>query len=380
LKVFLFTCRETKEDLKKKRKFGALRYIEDNENKTSLGKRYAEVPSVQGNKPAWWAIREFEPAYIFFAKGYDAKLTGYYSPIPLICDCRVYYVRPKVTLNAGLFAALLNSGLAFLFKELIGRVMLGEGVLDVMVEDFANYFTIPDIKTFDKTREKNIIEVFEKLAKRNVKPVPAEFKQPDRRALDTAVLAALGLDPDKYLEPLYAAVTELVQERLGLAKKRVVQRRAREQRDLSRVKEQVAAKVLPQGFAPFPGSYLSFGPSREWRNQGLGNGPFKLGGFFMGEREVLNCRGELMVRARSDEEARYIIYSYQPEVYAVKIPHDPTKIHNAVVQHEQYLRETYDALIAEFAARLRDVAAAERLAREVFDEHGVPLLFLRQGA
>ena len=255
--------------------------------------------------------------------------------------------------------------------------MLGEGVLDVMVEDFAGYLAVPDILAFDNKTEKQVANSFIKLAERDAKPVPAEFKEPDRRAFDTTILEALGLDPKKYLEPLYAGITALVQERLGLAAQRKSQKKARAQKDLSRVKEQAVGAVLPQGFRPFPDHYLSFGPSTEWRNQGLGNGPFQLGAYFLGGREVLNCRGELMARAKSEEEARYIMYSHQPEVYAVKIPHDATKVHNAVVEHEKYLGETFEALIKDFAARLQDVNAADRLTREVFADHGVPLLFLR---
>ena len=379
LKVLLFKCREAKEVLKKKSRMGALKYIEEGEvRRNAAGVLYSEVPSVKDNKPGWWAVREFEPAPIFFAKGYDAKLSGYFSKEPIACDCRIYYVRPKNGVNEKLLAATLNSVLNYLFKELIGRVMLGEGVLDIMVSDYDNYLEIPDLTTIHNEKQKAITDAFDKLTIRPVKPVPTEFEEPDRRALDTAILEALELDVDKYLGPLYAAVTELVQERLSLAGQRKKIKRESFTKDIARVKDDVVRAVLPQGFKPFPDAYVTYGRSDEFRMQSLGNGPFKLGAYFLGGREVLDNAGRLIVRAASEEEARFVVYSFQPDVYTLKIPNDAVKVHNAVVDHEKYLKDKFEEIYREFTARLGSGEAAERLTREIFEEHGIPLIFLKE--
>ena len=376
LKVLLFNCRETKEILKKKKHNGALKYIEEGEGRrTAGGVPYPEVPSVKDNKPGWWAVREFEPAQIFFAKGYDVKLSGYFSENPIGCDCRVYYVRPLNNIAPKLLGAALDSGLVYLLKELIGRVMLGEGVLDIMVLDYDNYLKIPDINRIEPPKQKNIIKAFEKLIIRPVKPVPAEFKEPDRRALDTAILEALGLEADKYLEPLYAGVTELVRERLDLAGQRKKIKKESFMKDVTRVQDDVVRAVLPWGFKPFPDAYVTYGRGDEFRMQSLGNGPFKLGAYFLGGREVLDREGRLMVRAASEEEARFVFYSFQPDVYTLKIPNDAVKVHNAVVDHEKYLKDKFEELYREFTARLGSGAAAERLTRETFEEYGIPVIF-----
>ena len=256
--------------------------------------------------------------------------------------------------------------------------MLGEGVLDIMVFDYENYLEIPNITGIETPKQNKIIQAFEKLVVRPVKPIPDEFKEPDRRAFDRAILEALELDPEKYLEPLYAGVTELVGERLDLARKRENIKKERYQKDLARVKKNVEAAALADGFRKFPDWYIKGVKESACRHVGLTNGPYRLGHYFMGQREVLNARGEVMYRAESEEEAKYVVYSYQPETYSLKIPQERQKLVNAVTEHERYLREKYDELFKDAAARAQDVALAERLTTEIFDDYGIPLIFLKE--
>jgi len=246
-----------------------------------------------------------------------------------------------------------------------------------MVFDYDNYLEIPDITRIERAKQKIIIEAFEKLIIRPVKPVPAEFKEPDRRALDTAILEALGLAPKKYLEPLYAGLTELVRERLELAGKRNKIKKERYQKDIPCVKKHVEDAALPDGFRTFPDWYIKGVKESECRHVGLTNGPYSLGHYFIGQREVLNARGEVMYHAESEEEARYVVYAFQPDMYSLKIPREHQKLVNAVTEHERYLKEKYEAVFKDAAARVQDVGLAERLAAGIFDDYGIPLIFLK---
>jgi hypothetical protein len=377
LKVFLFACKETKESLKKKKHYGALRYIEDNETKRSGVYAYPNVPSVQGNKPGWWAVKDLELAQIFCLAGYDTRLVVFFSPVPIGSDKRLYYIKTKTDKNSILMAAVLNSTLVRLFLELIGHLSQGDGVLGIHVEDINEYLEIPDIDSIPLKQKNNIIYEFERLIKRKIGPTAKESKERDRRALDSGILTALGLDPKKYLEPLYDSVVALVKERLELPRQRNKLTKDRVVKNVSRVKSDVAQEFLPQGFKPFPDAYVTYDRGDSFKTQSLGRGPCKLGAPFMGGREVLDRDGKLMARALSEEEAKFIAYSCQPDVYAVKIPTTPIKVHNAVVTHEAYLNDIYEQIFKALRARLQSSANAERFTAEIFEERGVPLIFFR---
>ena len=377
--LLVFVCRHEKSILKKKKHIGALKYIEEGEKKrTAYGVPYPNVKSVSHYEPGWWSIRPFKTSQVFCVKAYDDKLRAFFSEKPIACDQRLYYVKPHEGIDGGSLAALLNSSLINLFRELIGPLMLGEGVLDISVENFEYYLELPTLNGITENSKKNIMKAFAQISRRPIKPVSGELKEKDRRAFDRAILEALELDPEKYLEPLYAGVTELVGERLDLARKRENIKKERYQKDLARVKKNVEAAALADGFRKFPDWYIKGVKESACRHVGLTNGPYRLGHYFMGQREVLNARGEVMYRAESEEEAKYVVYSYQPETYSLKIPQERQKLVNAVTEHERYLREKYDELFKDAAARAQDVALAERLTTEIFDDYGIPLIFLKE--
>ena len=64
----------------------------------------------------------------------------------------------------------------------------------------------------------------------------------DRRRLDTLVLEVLGLDPKVYLPRIYEGLTTLVRERIELGKMREKRKRARVEKDISKVERQVLAE------------------------------------------------------------------------------------------------------------------------------------------
>ncbi len=107
---------------------------------------------------------------------------------------------------------VLNSALTMMFKELYGRVNLGEGVLDTAVYE-ANQMPIldPELLPLEDAKQ---VEV--QLASRDIKPVDEELETEEHRALDDMIFDVLELTQDER-DAVYEAVVELVETRLKKA-------------------------------------------------------------------------------------------------------------------------------------------------------------------
>jgi type I restriction enzyme M protein len=371
LEVRAFICKKTKTELRKEKKFGALKYIEWGEKqKTNGGIAWPDVPSVQGRTPGWWVLPDLPLTQIFWSKAYDIKHLHRYSKIPLLCDCRIYFLKPKGKNISELLAASLNSTLAAIFLELIGRVNLGEGALDVMVEDAEEYMLIPNI--FGKN-DKKILNAFNHLLSRHIKPIFEEIKMKDRQALDSAVLEALGLDPKKYLKPLYEGITELVRERIELAKSRKKIKQAKTKKDIDQLKKQIIEEITPDGVKKFPEEFIDSKYLKDSNELSVPADPLKLGSYFIGQQEVISESG-FKYDAEGLDEAKFIIYSKKPDSFTVKVPKKKPALIKAIDDYERYLRELKDKFFEAFFNRVLDHKQADSLVQQVFTELNLPEL------
>jgi len=368
LQTIAFFCHKTKSELRKERKNGALRYIEWGEEQSkSDGMPYTEVPSVQGRNPGWWALPDLEPSQVFWSKAHDVRFIHRYSKKPLLCDCRIYFLTPKRKVEPEYLAATLNSSIATLFMELIGRVSLGEGALDVMVEDAQEYMLIPNV--FGEN-QKEILKAFDKLQTRPILPIFEEVKMKDRQKLDSLVLEAIGLDPKKYLKPIYDGLCELVRERIGLAGMRKNVKKAKTEKDVEKLIEQVANETIPNGARRFPDEFIDSRYLKDAKEISIPNEPLKLGSYFMGQQEVVS-EGGFKYNASSLEEAKFIIYSQKPNSYIVKLPKDKIRITKSVDEYERYIKGLKDELFQAFFTRTHDHKLAETLVARVMEAAGV---------
>ncbi|MDW8309430.1 MAG: N-6 DNA methylase, partial [Verrucomicrobiales bacterium] len=233
----LFVCRLTKEELAKKRKLGALQYIEWGERQVftsgvQAGQTWPHGAEVRVRKPGWYAIPEHRstPAHVFIAKAFDERHMFRFSKRPVIADNRLYFLSPLRGVTHELLAAVLNSSLSAFCVEVCGRVAMGDGALELMVEDVRDYLLVPDVRGASAAQKRAIIDAFEKLCQRDIGSVFDEVKQKDRQALDIAVLKAIGLDPRRFLQPIYDGLCELVRERIELGRQRGKARKTRARR------------------------------------------------------------------------------------------------------------------------------------------------------
>ncbi|MBM4465146.1 MAG: SAM-dependent DNA methyltransferase [Chloroflexi bacterium] len=145
-------------------------------------------------------------------------------------DHNLFIVRPKDGRPLG-WGAILNSTLYMLFKELYGRVNLGQGSLKTEGVDIKR-LPVPTFEHWASRQHKleQIVsgykarDVFREIGARELNGVTLAGIHPDRRALDRLVMGdILGLTDEEQLE-VYRAVIDLVQARLEKAKSVKAQR------------------------------------------------------------------------------------------------------------------------------------------------------------
>jgi hypothetical protein len=77
-------------------------------------------------------------------------------------------------------------------------------------------------------------------------------------------------------------------------------------------------------------------------------------------------------RAKTEAEARFIIYSQKPDEYIVRVPEDKILIQKAVLDYERYLSDLKEKLHITFAGRVFDHKLADTLTHQVFSEFNLP--------
>ncbi|MCX8147470.1 MAG: SAM-dependent methyltransferase, partial [Candidatus Woesearchaeota archaeon] len=361
---YLFKCNKDKKHL---RGTSALKYIKHGEAQTTdEGVAYPEVPSVKSRK-LWYDIGEREPWDIFVQEHWNARFFMPLNEGGFLCDKRLYEVKAIKAPN--LLAALLNSSLVFLFMEIKGRVMLGEGALDLTVYEFEE-LSVPDIFKISQTDSQKILKAFDKLLSRPIKPIFEEVKMIDRQALDTAVLESLGLDPNKYLKALYDGLTEMVKERIDLAKSRKKIKQVKINRDIDKLKEQIIDEIIPNGVKKFPEEFVDSKYLKDAKEILVPKEALKLGSYFIGQQEVVSDSG-FRYDAKSLEEAKFIIYARKPNSFLIKIPKDLKIVEKAVDEYERYLKELKAKLYEAFCSRTHDYKLAETLLVQILKDIGL---------
>jgi len=223
VKVQLFSCELSRNELTNAGKKGALSYIAWGETqvtkarqKTSAGVPWPRVPSVAGRKQ-WYSIGNIGSADVVCNRFFDRRFFFGFSEFPVVEDQTFYGLIFNQTYEAFRLPqiALLNSTLSYLFVELLGRVALGQGVLQYARYDMERLSVI-DATAFDETARRRLVEALETLADRPILPIFKEVLQQDRRTLDAIIFEVIGLSSSE-IEEVYRSVVALVQDRISKA-------------------------------------------------------------------------------------------------------------------------------------------------------------------
>lgn len=381
LNLKVFVCRKTKDELRTQGRLGTLRYIEWGEQQeyrrgVQQGMKWPEGPWVKNRRPGWYALPESETHFsqLFFTQAYGERHIQRYSPTPLVADARLYFLSVADDRDTEIISAVLNSSLVAFFTELVGRVTLGDGALELKVEDARDYLLVPDVRQFEAATRAAIAAAFQPLLARPIGPVFEEVKQPDRQALDRAILQALGLEPDKWLTRLYDGLITLVRQRVQLGQMRSQSRRSRPQKAAGRVAEAVLQDLLPHGPDNFPDDFLS--PAAlggQFREIPLPDSPLSHKGHLFGREELAAEDGQTL-QVANKFEARYLLFAQASGQKIARLPEKPVELSRAVNQYLQYLRDLQQQLYQAYFTRTLDQAAAERFAGEVWRKFNLPAL------
>lgn len=379
LDLRVFVCRKSKDELRSAGQLGTLAYIEwgeKQEYKSSVqrGIKWNDGPWVKDRRPGWYSLpnNETQLGQLFFTQAYGDRYIQSYSPIPLVPDARLYFLSPGNN-DTEVISAVINSSIAAFFNELAGRVTMGDGALELKVEDARDYLLIPDVRKFDKANQKAIRTAFHPLLKRSIGSVLDEIKLSDRQVLDRAVLDAIGLDPDKWLSRLYEGLTVLVSERIELGKKRGQSRKSRGQKAAGRVAENVLSELLPEGVQRFPDDFLTPAARAHMREVPLPEKPVHHRGAFFGKEELSDDSGTKIMLS-NNFEVRYVLYAQANGARLVHIPEKMVEVSRAVNEYVKYLRDLRQRLYVTHFRRSLDQIAANRFVEDTWRKLKLPPL------
>lgn len=379
LAVQVFVCHQNKEQLRSGRKLGTLDYIQWGEQQAyakgvQQGMRWPEGPWVKDRKPGWYALplSEVKSAQVFIAMAYGERHLVAFSPVPLAADNRLYFLSPVETIHPELLAAVMNSSIVSLMTEVVGRTTLGDGALELKVEDARDYLRIPDMRQFDASICLEIDQAFQQLLARPIGSVFDEVKRADRQALDQAVLRAIGLEPEQWLPRIYEGLTTLVRERTQMSQKRGQARKSRPQKAANRVAEEVGQDLLPDGPRRFPDAFLSPAAMAEpLRDIALPEGTLRYRGHMLGQEELATDDGQTL-HVANKFEARYVLYAQASGQTVARLPQKPVEVSRALNAYAQYLRQLRQDLQQTYYVRTLDRAAAERFVAEMWRKFNLP--------
>lgn len=340
--------------------------------RTPQGQLWHEVPSVQGRK-AWWLLGSPMPVSFLLNRFIDRRFFVPYTQDIQVADTFFVGVA-KEPHNIDLLVALLNSSVYALEVEIKSRVNLGEGLLTFYGPDImSTQVPLGNIllqTTNKNNRVKAILSTYSKLKNRPIKPIAQEVKQKDRRALDEAVLEALGLDPARYLQKIYDGLVEMVEERLALPKMRQTRKQQAQRVSFEQVKERVWQAVVPHGLKPITAFLTS--PAGVMQAVVLTGRPHRWESM-LSEFTLLDSAGNAVGTLHGDEyQVRYLLYAAAPGVYRVEVPADSVVAGQAAARYEAYLRQVASEMMTQALNATRQHGQAERAVREILESLGLP--------
>lgn len=188
----LFVCRETKGELSQAGKAGALAYLRWAEaQSTSQGIGWPDLPTLRGRK-LWYAVGVPPTGDVLCPRFFDRRYL-FVAPLGgVIADQTFYWLTLNPRSERDLALAVLNCSLTHLSLERHGRTGLGDGVRQYALCDMAE-LPVPDTDRVDERFLHAILDAYRSVANRDLLPVPEEYSQPDRVALDAAIGQSLRL-------------------------------------------------------------------------------------------------------------------------------------------------------------------------------------------
>ena len=377
LTLRIFVCRRTKIELKKLGHKGSLKYIEWGEQQTYTtgtfkGLKWPQGTWVAKREPGWYALpnTEINLGQVFMSEAFGEAHIHRFCPQKLVPDKRLYFLEPSSAVSdAEDVAAVLNCSLTGLSLEVSGRVTMGDGVLEYSVEDARDYLFVPDIRSTTPAQTKRMRACFEVRLQRPIQAIRREIECGDTQSLDKVLLTAIGLDPKKYLKPIYEGLCELVRERIELGQMRGKARKTKSRgvKAEKKTAEEVLDEVWPDGPKRFPDDFLSGAATTATKTHvELPESPliFDNSPLFYGIHTADNSFSRTV---KTPAEGKFLVYAHGCGHRTADLPEKVVEINRTVANYEKYLRDKRKQFYEAYYRRTLDTRTAERLTQAAFD-------------
>ncbi len=350
-----------------------LKYIRTGETKSfGVGPR-AGIPAKKptcANRNPWYTLDERNKGkFLWFMNITDTHSVPY-NPAEYLADARFYNINPLKSTHDELIFGLLNSMFTFLCAEIWGRQFAGRGIdsIDIKVYEVAQLpFLNPEVVTQEIATK--IISNIRNIASRPILPVLEEVSQPDRRALDDAVLEAIGFeDPEergKVLSELYDAVCKRVESRFERARSSQHPGEKRPRPNAAAIAEELF-KELSDFTKKFPDDFVPSGTKTKSVELPEGIEDFERVTF-----NRLRIGGKLMDFDNPDE-AEFIQFAVQSGASTlVSIPITSDLLHKAITGYRGYLLELAKHIEEVASSRTQDRKLKQRIAEVLTQKLGL---------
>jgi len=372
LKNLIFICNKSKAQLKKANHLLALKYIEWGETqiKKDSNTPWPKVPSVTSGRKYWWGLSINHFADFIASKGINNRYFFLSNYNKIATNNRLYEIEFGKDINENIY--LLNSTLQYLFLEIESRVNLGDGLIDNGID------AVEECLTFDFNKIINFNIELPKILKRNIKAIFNDCKMKDRQELDKAVLKALGLEPENYLQRIYEGLTEMVKERLELPKMRKKRKQQKIKISYNEVKISVVKEIISSKLKKFPENFYTdakLGHDYESVETVVYNTSGKELHIeeFMQLCTLLDEENEEIFTTNNIETAEFAVILAKPDVHRLKIPKDEKITRSILNNYMNYVNQLKEQLEANAHQKLHSWAEAEQMAKEILAEYGLTL-------
>ncbi|MBU2535410.1 MAG: N-6 DNA methylase [Chloroflexi bacterium] len=341
-----------------------LKYLRAGETQTfGIGPR-AGVPAKKktcASRNPWYAIDEHNKgAFLWFVLITDTHAVSY-NPGGFLSDHRFHNIEPLKEDNIELMWGILNSMFTFICAELWGKQFAGRGI-DSIATDVYEVAQLPFLNPEAITEEiaTKIVDAVRKIADRPILPVLEEVNQPDRQALDNAVLEAIGFDEpeerSKVLSELYDAVCKRVESRFERARSTQHPGEKRPRPNAEAIAEELFKELSPELTRKFPDDFLPAGTKTKLMQLSEGTEDFERVTF-----NRLRIGGKLMDFDNPDE-AEFIQFAVQAGASdSIAIPIESGLLHDAVTSYRGYLPDLAKHVEELASSRTQDRKLKQRI-------------------
>lgn len=204
---YIFNCDKTIKELEELGHEKTVKYIKKNEPFLNQ--------SVRIKKDKWYMLDIKNKPLLFTGMNPGERLFyGRFSEPTIINQRLIGLIANKKEIDIELIHALLNSMIGMFYIEAVGFGR-GEGVLDISKDNLGKVYMLnPEMVSNEHRLE--IINAFERIKSREIKPLREELEEKDRINFEYIVLKAFGIE--QYYDKIKKTIIDMQKNRIDIVK------------------------------------------------------------------------------------------------------------------------------------------------------------------